>query len=234
MKSLDIKLMMLWASILVLSCNPQMYTSITDTNLTDRNNIKTQSIELAKDILSRYCKKDRNRIKYWDGSLSSSRKEYRNYGPDSMMIIPISLYTVFKEKENYGESIVNYLSWDKNELLGFYTAKKGNVQGVFDWSGIYNFNLSKDCSYLDRDDFLSQNNQFWLGYDYLERNKRSIEFLFGVKYFVNTLWFIEHDEVYVLDLKEMQIYDPDEFIKTKCYDGFIKDIANGDQVTCNY
>ena len=234
MKNCNIIVILICVIILLWSCNSQLYTSMKDTKLSDRNIIKNKSIELANDILNRYCKKDKNRIKYWDGSLSSPRKDYRNYASDSLNIIPIPLYKITGEIEDYEEKIVDGLSWDKKELSGFYTIKNGSVYGFFDWSGVYNFNLSKDCAYLDHDNFLREDNLIWLGYDYLEKNKRSLEFLFGVRYFVNTLWFIENNKIHLLNLKEMKVYDPDEFIKLKCYDGFVRDIAEGGQVTCNH
>lgn len=235
MKSRNLNILKILYIFFLCGCSHQHYTLLNEVNSDERNELNKQSIEMAKDIMRKYCfRKDPNRIKYGSKNYSSPRPEYRIHDLDNMVFVPIPLFEVTKEAQNYSSEFVNYLKLNKKELLSFYTIKDNKLEGFFDWIGVYNYYLTKDCSYLKGDNFLKFGHPFWLGYNYLLENKRDTSFLFGVKYFLSALWFIENNKVFILDLREMKIYDDvDEFIKLKCEDGFIQSIANGGQVHCN-
>lgn len=216
-------------------CSQQSYYSLGDATSNMRGDINTQGMLLARKILKEDCRADPNPEKYFDGT-TSSRKQFAIYDVNSMTFVPVALFEVMSKENSYkGVGIVNFLEWKKTDLIGFYSFKNEKFEGLLDWSGEHHFNIKKECSYLT----INNHNQlvkepYWLGYRHLIEMGRETSFLFGVKYFVDTLWFVEDDEVFILDLKEMKIYDPDEFIKLKCYDGFIHDIASGGQIICNY
>jgi len=217
-----------------LGCSQKVRYYLSDPKPEYLDEISIHDIELAKEILLTDCRKDKNREKYWDGTLSKPGNQYKNYLIDSMEIIPISLFVVNDSSKDYSV-ISNNLAWEKGEIIGFYSIRNGEFEGLLDWSSFHHYNLNKECNFFTIDnDEMVEHFPLSEGYKFLRDQNYNAKFLFGVKYFVNTLWFMEKGEIFVLDLKEMKVYDPDEFIKTKCYDGFIKDIANGDQVTCNY
>lgn len=229
-------IVLLFGSLLALNtCSSQLYISLDSIDQGEISKIQTQGIGLAKKILREDCRKDKNRIRYWDGTLSRPRKQYDNYDIDSLTFIPIPLFSISSDATQYDNSdISKYLQW-KEELIGFFTFREEEFEGILDWSGEINFGLKKDCSYFTvNNSSMTIDNKAWQGYKYLVKNKRDISFLFGVKYFISTLWFLERDKVYILDLNEMNIYNPEEFINAKCNDSFIKDIANGGTFGCNY
>lgn len=226
----------LFSSIFIISgCSQKLHFNMEKIKPEERSEIISYNIDLAKNILINDCRKDKNREKYWDGTLSEPRKQYGIYEVDSMEIIPISLFEINKEATKYSSNIIQFIEWKKDEIIGFYTLQQGKFEGLLDWSDIQHRDLSKECNYftIDNDNMIEY---FPLskGFKFLLENERDTGFLFGVKYFLSTLWFIEDEKVYVLDLKNMKVYDPDEFIKLKCDENFVRDIAKGGKITCNY
>ena len=225
-------------SILVLlnSCNQQLYYSLEEVDPHKRNEITAHGILIAEKILLEDCRKDRNRKKYWDGTYSEPRKQFGIYEVDSLTIVPIALFQISNDAEQYnGKGIAGYLKWSKKDLVGFYSFKDGVFEGLLDWSGEHHYNLTKECSYFTvHNSNWTIKNSYWMGYKYLKERDLDFSFLFGVKYFVETLWFVENEKIFVLNLNEMKIYDPDDFIRSQCDDGFIHESANGSKITCNH
>jgi len=222
--------------ITLYSCNQRVNYYLIESNISQRSEIKAQGVLIAQKILKEGCRKDSHPEKYEDGSLHP-RKQFGIYEVDSLTIVPITLFKVsLSNGEIYKDkNIVNFLKWEDNNLAGFYTFRDGQFEGLMDWADIVHYNLSKDCFYFTVHNDNSTNEEpYWKGYQYLNEHGRDKSFLFGVKYFIETLWFVENDEVFLLDLKEMKIYDPDKFIRAKCHEGFLEEIANGSQVICNY
>ena len=221
--------------VLLFSCGRKAHFFLNqiDTNL--RYEINEMGILHAKNILLKDCKIDPNPIKLIDGTLTN-RKQFGIYTVDSLTFVPISLFKISSKAITYeGANITDFLIWKKRDLVGFLTFKNEEFEGLLDWSDVHNYHHYRECQYYTvQNSSFTINNSYWLGYKYLIENNRDTGFLFGVKYFLETIWFIEEGKVYLLDLKTIQVYDPDEFIKLKCYEGFIKDIAKGGFINCNY
>lgn len=199
----------------------------------DLMEIKTMNIECSKKMLVKRCSKDRSAKKF-----AHKRKQFGLIEVDSFNYIPISLLHLKRDAIDYNSSlsIVDFLEYrKKHSLFGFYTFKNNELYGLMDLTDELSFSLQKDCTYWTIDNsYSTKKNPLYLGFSYLESNKRDTSFLFNVKYFVNTLWFVENSIVYVLDLNQMKVFEPDEFIQMSCYEGFVQDIAKGGNVTCNY
>lgn len=198
----------------------------------DLKELNDRSITCAKKILKKKCRKDRHWRKF-----GSPRRQFGKIDVDSLQYLPVTLFYISKKAIAYDstKNIIAYLQYKKRHpVLGFVTYRGNNFEGLLDWSSWIHGDLHLDCAY-----FTIHNSSFFdkepllIGIEYLKKQNRQIEFLFGVKYFVSSLWFVEKEQVYVLNLNDMQIYDPDEFIKIKCYKGFVKDIAEGGQIQCN-
>ena len=218
-----------------LGCSQKLQYTLPQLESSALVEIKNYGTQVAQDILQKECRIDKNREKYWDGTKSESRRQYQYYDVGKMNIIPISLFKIDNKAINYSGNIVQYLKWEKNEVLGFYTYENDKFFGLLDWSEWQHRHIGKECLYYTiEDNHFLEYLPIYKGLIYLLEHRKNLSLLFGVRYFVNTLWFIEHNKVFVLDLKEMQIYDPEEFIKEKCDDGFIQVIANGGKNKCNY
>ena len=235
-KNIKIIFFYICSFILIWGCSRKPVYYLTYTSNTYLDEISKYDLEIAKKILIKNCREDKNREKYWDGTLSEPRDQYQVYEVDSMEIVPISLFEL-NNNFKYNLNFYRNLLWKRGKILGFYTLKNGKFEGLLDWSYFvhHNLRLPTECFYFTTyNSLVIEYNDLSQGYKFLDEHNHDTRFLFGVKYFVNTLWFIENNQVYVLDLKDMRIYNPDEFIKAKCYDGFIRDIARGGQFNCNH
>jgi hypothetical protein len=136
-------------------------------------------------------------------------------------------------KDDLGH-ITEYLRWSRREVMGFLTFRDSDIEGVLDWSTFQNYNLPKSCYYLLVEKMRpEQIEPLVRGYKYLIESNRDTSFLFGVKHFDSTLWFVEGESVFLLDLKELQVHNPDSYIQSECYHEFISDLMTGKLVNCH-
>lgn len=186
----------------------------------------SKNIKCSQKMLKKRCPKDR----YNDFA--------SNNQIDELDFVPISLFYVSKQAKGFKESdrLIDFIKFKKKEpLLGFLTYNEEQFVGVMDLSDEVHFNLSKDCTYWEeKKSSAVRENPLYIGYLFLRKQEKKPELLFGVKYFLNSLWFLENDKYFVLDLKENKIYDPKDFISKKCESDFIEVLANGGQTTCNH
>jgi len=225
-----VRLAVAYGALLVFgSCSQQTYYFLEEVFLKKRTEINAQGVLLSKEILQEDCREDPRPEKNFDGTITR-RKQYGVHEVDNMKITPILLFEVDQDGISYSSKISQYLKWDSRKILGFYTFKNGMFEGLLDWGPMLHYDFSTECNYftIHNSNWTIQE-PLWQGYKYLKEQDRGMSFLFGVRHFLNTLWFLEDNKVFVLDLNEMKVYDPDEFIRLKCYDGFIRDIARGGQ-----
>lgn len=152
--------------------------------------------------------------------------------------LPITSFTLTSEAIDYDstKSIIYYINLNKTyPIQDVYTFKDGKYEGVksffkevyFDGNG---FAASYDTSkvFIDR-------HYNTIMYNSLEiLTSQGYDFLFSVKYIRNSIWFIKDKKVYVLNLNDFKIYDPDEFINLHCSTSLIEKLASGDVSTyCN-
>ena len=219
--------------ISITSCSKNAYSNLASIKIDERKEIRMHDIQLAKKILSKDCKEDKNPERNFDGSVTSS-KQYGNHRVDGLTFIPISLFEIGKGILNHPSDITEFLEWKKREILGFYTFDKDKFEGLLDWSSMIHSNFKVECFYFTiHNDASISDFPLTTGIKYLIKNKRDTSFLFGVKYINNTLWFVENENVYVLNLNELKIYDPDEYIQLKCGNRFIQKISDGGQFRCS-
>jgi hypothetical protein len=119
------------------------------------------------------------------------------------------------------EKIVNFLVLSNNTLDDFIALKE--VNGDFLFQGCDNgiINENDEYYYLEgmkkvgiKDTTTVTLNNSWVWNKVLKG--RQFDFLFSVKYFRNAIWFIENKKIYLVDMKELKVYDPDEYIRQKC------------------
>ena len=146
--------------------------------------------------------------------------------------LPVSSFVLSKNGVVYDStiSITNFIVFNKKSpLQDFYTLKNGNYEGVkslfndvyFDGKG---FSSSYDSSKV----FLQNNYNSIMHNTFQVLQKHNFKFLFAVKYFRNAIWFIEDQKVYLLDTRELKIYEPDEYIKQKCSIHTIHKLSRGE------
>lgn len=150
----------------------------------------------------------------------------------SIDYLPISSFSLSRKAILYdgAQSIVNYIVLNKkHSLQGFYTLKKGSYEGYKSLNNLVYFNGKGFSSGYDTSKvFTNYYDEITLMYNTLKAlQKRNFEFLFAVKYFRDAIWFIENKEVYLIDIKELKVYDPDEYIRIKCSINTIRNLASG-------
>jgi len=229
-KSLVIVLSVLF---LIIACRNRVSYRLINVKADKRKEIRMHDIQLAKKILSKDCKEDKNPERNFNGSVTSS-KQYGNHRVDGLTFIPISLFEIGKGILNHPSDITEFLEWKRGRILGFYTFDKDKFEGLLDWSPMIHSNFKVECFYFTiHNDASISDFPLTNGINYLIENKRDTSFLFGVKYVNETLWFIENERVYLLDLKNLNVYDPDEYIQLKCGNKFIQKISDGGQFRCS-
>lgn len=57
--------------------------------------------------------------------------------------------------------------------------------------------------------------------------KYNFSFLFSVKFVRNCIWFVDGEEVRVLNLDDLQIYKPDHFIEEFCSIETLRSLVSG-------
>ena len=219
----------------MFSCSRQVGYTLENMSPATRAGALSAAIDMSREIILQQCAYDPNPEKTLVGG-TRRRKQYREYDVDSLAIIPILLFKVSDKAEEYeGFGLTGFLELEEQDLIGFYVFHDRNFEGLLDWSGEHHFNIERECAYYTVSSSKSvEQNPYWKGYKYLVEQGRDVEFLFSVKYFIETLWFVEDNLVFMLDLRSMSVFDPDTFVQTKCYKGFIGDVARGGQVGCNH
>ncbi|MCH7401834.1 hypothetical protein ACFOUP_00500 [Belliella kenyensis] len=106
----------------------------------------------------------------------------------------------------------------KPTLSDIYVFQKGEYEGVMSLiDKIYNPDIKYYCNYTDSKDFTNEFDYHTGMYKALEvLKKHNFSFLFSVKYIRNCIWFIENEKVWLLNLENMKIYEPDLFISEFC------------------
>lgn len=150
----------------------------------------------------------------------------------SIDYLPISSFELSRKAALYDsiQSIVNYLVLNKKHTLqGFYTLKEGSYEGYKSLNNLVYFNGKGFSSGYDTSKvFTNDYDESTMMYNTLkELQKRDFEFLFAVKYFRDAVWFVENKKVNLIDVKELKIYDPDEYIRIKCSIETIRNLASG-------
>lgn len=204
--------------LLLLGIHPMM-AQFFDNNFTKiiKNNKK-----LAKCILlSRECNTIDEKIYFWQHS-------------QELDYLPVSSFIISEKAISYDstKSIIDFIVFNKkNPLQEFYTFKNGSYEGVKSLFNDVYFNGKGFSSGYDTSKvFLHQHYNTSMYNMLQELKKYNFDFLFAVKYFRNTIWFVENKKIYLIDDKDLKIYNPDDYIRQKCSVQQIRNMAAGKNI----
>ena len=146
-----------------------------------------------------------------------------NYNPVSSFILSAKAIEYDSTKR-----IVDFIIPNDKVIFEFALTFNGkSYEGLIDCIDAVSFGSKDPCSY-DNSKIMEGNHMNTFvrnGFSVLA--KRKVSLLFTVKYIRNCWWFVEEGNVFILDLKELRIYNPDEYIKLKCSIQNIRDLAKG-------
>lgn len=145
--------------------------------------------------------------------------------------LPVSSFVLSKKTSIYDSTskIIDFLVLNNHQTLQeYYTFKNGKYEGVKSLFNDVYFNSKGFRSSYDSSKIFEPNNYNTIMYNTLNILKKyKFDFLFAVKYFRNAIWFIENKQVYLIDMKDLKIYDPDEYIRLKCSVEIVRELAQG-------
>lgn len=196
---------------------------------------ESESVEFSFEKLIAKCSKKRERTNRIHGGTDNPFQVLKSELVD---FISIPTYDIEKSANAYnGNNIIQHLKIDKRNLYGAIAIdNKKNIVGFFDFS-IGDYNRTRNhCFFITNDSFLFNAPNFLnRGYQYILKHYPNSDLIFGVKYVNRALWFIKDGKVFVLDLPEMNVYTPDQFIASNCSDNFVLQVAKGNQnISCNF
>jgi hypothetical protein len=144
--------------------------------------------------------------------------------------IPVLSYEISEQASEYDSTkrIIDYLK--PNDMFSFQSAiflKKKKFHATLD---CFNTVYYVDCNPCNYDDSKEEKN-YYHNYEikkiYNAISTKKYTLLFKVKYFRNTVWFIENKEVKVYCAQDKLFYNPDDFIKRRCSVQTIRNLAIG-------
>ncbi|WP_345240091.1 hypothetical protein [Nibrella saemangeumensis] len=181
--------------------------------------------------ITRYCKKlaKKEFINLWkEGEEVSWLKAYLE--ASQLTFVPLPSFFISKEAAGYDSSqhIVDYLvPNEEHPIEAALLFRNGRFDGTVDCFDAVFHRDTTPC-HIDpsqEDHIRFANYTLKRGYELLAR--RRVSFLFSVRHIRNCFWFVERNKVFLLDLNDGKVYDPDEYIKLKCSADLIRDMATG-------
>lgn len=160
-----------------------------------------------------------------------------------MKFIPIPSFVLSKEAINYDSTkrLITYLIPNEKHPLeeAFVLSKrlgesdKPIFLGAVDCFDPVFHDDDSPCNFLDYEGLGPQQRDYSLKRTFDTLSSRNYSFLFSVRHIRNCIFFVEKGEVFLLDMNEFRIYDPDEYVRSKCSIQIIRELADGTGQICN-
>jgi hypothetical protein len=192
----------------------------------------TENKKLISEIRNRIRK---SLVKDYGLSRYQSRKKLREFE-----ISIIRNYVVSKSASNFefGDSIGQFLVPNpKNLVESALIFHEGKIVGFYDCSRNVFYDGKEPC-YFSWDDFSNCENEFqigcWekVGWEML--SSRNVDYIFTVRNFRNLWWFSYAENLFVLNLENMEIFEANKFIHEKCTEIVVRRMSSGDfSAICN-
>jgi len=161
--------------------------------------------------------------------LDNTRSRIRDW---SYLVIPSFVISPAASAYSNSSSLWLYLKPNKQHPIHYVLAfKGGSYVGSMECSSAINFDQEEYWAF-DDSGAKSRTVGGVCARAWIVLSQRRPEFIFSVRFVQDTWWFIEDDEVYVLDLGNATIHPADAFIANWCTEETIHEIAKGKRKFC--
>lgn len=149
----------------------------------------------------------------------------------TLEFIPIISFKLDNSASNYriNDTIINYLKLNENIPIEYYfTTKNGIYEGSKRFYGkIYFDNKFAESSYDSSKVYKEGYESQILSRSFMLLQQKTFDYLISVKYFRNSIWLVKNNKVLVLDTKNNEFYNPDEYIRKRCSIQVIHNLSVG-------